>query len=56
VTQGRVVAAALVARLHANEEFRTDLENAREEIAAVRARRLPPSRDCEAEARALAAD
>ncbi len=54
VTQGRVVGAALVARLHANEEFRADLESAREEIEAIRAMDLPQSRDCEAEARALA--
>ena len=54
VTQGRVVGAALVARLHANEEFRTDLENAREEIVAALDRELPQTRDCEAEAQALA--
>ena len=54
VTQGRVVGAALVARLHANEEFRADLESAREEIEAIRAKEMPQSRDCEAEARALA--
>ncbi len=54
VTQGRVIGATLVARLHANDEFRADLANAREEIAAVRARGLPPDRDCAAEAKALA--
>ena len=54
VTQGRVIGATLVARLHANEEFRADLKSAREEIVALRARELPQSRDCEAEARALA--
>ncbi len=54
VTQGRVVGAALVARLHASEEFRADLESAREEIVAVRTKELPQSRDCEAEARAVA--
>jgi acid phosphatase (class A) len=53
VAQGRVIGAALVARLHANDEFRADLANAREEIAATRARGLPPSRDCAAEAKAL---
>jgi len=53
VSQGRVIGAALVARLHANEEFRTDLEIARQEIAALRAKGLPLDRDCEAEARAL---
>jgi acid phosphatase (class A) len=54
VTQGRVIGATLVARLHANDEFRADLANAREEIAAVRAQGLPPNRDCAAEAKALA--
>jgi len=56
VTQGRVVGATLFARLHANEAFRADLENAREEIAVVRARGLPPNRDCEAEEEALAVE
>ena len=54
VTQGRVIGATLVARLHANDEFRADLANAREEIVAVRARGFPPNRDCAAEAKALA--
>jgi acid phosphatase (class A) len=53
VTQGRVIGATLVARLHASADFRADLEAAREEIAAVRAKGLPPDRDCEAEAKAL---
>lgn len=56
VIYGRVAGATLVARLHANTEFRADLENAREEIAVVRAKGLLPSRDCEAEAQALAGD
>ncbi len=56
VTQGRVVGATLVARLHANEEFRTDLEFAREEIADLRAEGLPPDHDCAAEARTPAVD
>jgi acid phosphatase (class A) len=56
VTEGRAVGAALVARLHASEEFRADLESAREEIVAVRAREMPQSRDCEAEARTVAVD
>jgi acid phosphatase (class A) len=56
VIQGRLVGAALVARLHANAEFRADLERARNEIAAVRAKGLPPNRDCKAEALAFAAD
>jgi acid phosphatase (class A) len=53
VDQGRVVGAALVARLHANEEFRADLEGARQELADMREKDRPPNRDCEAEALAL---
>ena len=54
VTQGRTVGAALVARLHANAEFRGDLDRARKEIDAMRAEGSPPNGDCEAEAKALA--
>lgn len=53
VTQGRVAGAALVARLHANEEFRADLDSARAEITALLADGAPPDRDCDLEARAL---
>jgi len=56
VTAGRTVGAALVARLHAKEEFRADLDSAREEYAAVREKGLSPTRDCKAEAAALAVD
>ena len=56
VTQGRVIGAAIVARLHANDEFRNDLERAAYEITAARAKGLRPDRDCEAEAKALAQD
>ena len=54
VSQGRTVGAALVARLHANAEFRADLETARKEIDAARAKGLPTGRDCKAEAEAFA--
>ncbi len=54
VTEGRVVGAATVARLHADAAFEADLAAAKKEIAAVRARGLAPSRDCRAEAAALA--
>jgi acid phosphatase (class A) len=54
VTAGRVVAAGVVARLHANPAFRAQLEAARAELAAARAKGLKPSRDCKAEAAALA--
>ena len=54
VREGRIVAAAVVAKLHSNPEFRYDLAAAKEEIAAVRAKNLPPTRDCPAETAALA--
>lgn len=53
--EGRIMGAATVARLHADPAFRADLEVARRELAAVRAKGLAPLRDCGAEARALAA-
>ena len=54
VDWGRVVGAATVARLHADPTFRADLDAARDELAAVRAKGVPPTGDCEAEAKALA--
>lgn len=54
VQQGFVLAAATVARLHAEPAFRADLEAAKNELAAVRAKGLNPLRDCNAEAGALA--
>jgi acid phosphatase (class A) len=54
VVQGRVVAAGAVARLHTVPAFRADLEAARAELAAVRNKGLKPTRDCSAEAAALA--
>ncbi len=51
--EGRMMAAATVARLHDNAQFKADLEAARAEIAAARAKGLPPSRDCAAEAAGL---
>ncbi len=53
VIEGRLLGSAVVARLHANSTFRSDLEAARGEIAAVRAKGLKPQRDCAAEAAAL---
>ena len=52
--QGRYVGADTVARLHADPKFRADLEAARAELEAVRAKGLKPARDCSAEAAALA--
>jgi len=53
VNEGRMVAAATVARLHADTVFEADLAAARDELAKVRAQGLPPNRDCAAEAAAL---
>jgi len=53
VAEGQLMGAAIVARLHADQEFRVDLEAARAELAAVRAQRVPPTRDCKLEAQAL---
>ncbi|WP_338084147.1 phosphatase PAP2 family protein [Cupriavidus neocaledonicus] len=54
VNAGRTMAAATVARLHADPTFRADLERARREVAAARAAGARPSRDCQAETAALA--
>ena len=53
VVQGRNIGAATVARLHAEPEFRSDLEKAKAELAAIRAQGAKPTRDCAAEAAAL---
>jgi acid phosphatase (class A) len=53
VDAGRLVGAAVVARLHAEPGFRADLETAKSELAAERSRSLPPTGDCSAEAAAL---
>ena len=54
VVQGRTMAAATLARLHAVPAFRADLAAARAELAAVRAKGLKPIRDCSGERAALA--
>jgi acid phosphatase (class A) len=54
VVEGRFMGAAAAARLHADPTFRADLEAAKAEYAAVRTKGLKPSRDCDAEAQALA--
>lgn len=53
VDNGRVIAAATVARLHADPAFRADVEAAKVEIAAARAQGAKPAGDCAAEAAAL---
>jgi acid phosphatase (class A) len=54
VIEGRFLAGATVARLHADPAFIADLDAAKAELAAVRAKNLPPLRDCQFEAQALA--
>lgn len=54
VVEGRFMGAGTVARLHGDATFRADLEAAKAELAAVRAKGLEPPRDCAAEASALA--
>ena len=53
VTQGRVMGAAAVARLHADPVFRAQFDEAAKELAAVRAKGLKPAGNCTAEAAAL---
>ena len=54
VIEGRFMGAGTVARLHADPAFRADLEAAKTELAAVRAKGLKPLLDCAAEAAAMA--
>jgi acid phosphatase (class A) len=54
VVAGRVVGSGVVAQLHNDPTFRADFEAARQELAAARSKQLPPSRDCAAEAAAIA--
>lgn len=56
VTEGRVVGASAVARLHADPVFQADLLAAKAEVAAARMQGLKPDTDCSAEAAALATD
>jgi acid phosphatase (class A) len=54
VIEGRLIGAGTVARLHADPTFVADLDAAKAELAVVRAKGLKPTRDCKAEAAALA--
>jgi acid phosphatase (class A) len=54
VVAGRMVAAAAVAKLQTNAEFRAAMTAAAADIASARGQGLAPKRDCEAEAAALA--
>ena len=51
--QGRFVGVYSYTLLQASPEFQADMRAARKELAAARARNLPPSRDCKAEAEGL---
>jgi acid phosphatase (class A) len=53
VQEGQLMAAAVVARLHAEPEFRADVEAARAELAALSSQIAQPTRDCKLEAQAL---
>jgi acid phosphatase (class A) len=54
VMNGQLMGAAAVALLHTNAEFEADFIAAKAEVNAAKAKGLPPSRDCAAEAAALA--
>jgi acid phosphatase (class A) len=54
VTESLVLAAAVVARLHGDPAFLADLDAAKGDLSALRARKQLPQRDCKAEATALA--
>ena len=54
VVEGRFMGAAAVSRLHADPAFCAELEAAKAELVAVRAKGLKPTRDCQAETDALA--
>lgn len=55
VEEGRTMGAATVAKLHDSADFRADVAAARAELAALRAKNLPPNRDCAVEASQMAA-
>lgn len=54
VIQGQAIGAATVAVLQSDALFRSDLAGAKAEVTAIRARGLPPTRDCSVEAEAMA--
>ena len=53
VEWGRTMGAATVASLHTSPEFLADMETAKAELAAARAKGLAPTRNCSEEAAAL---
>jgi acid phosphatase (class A) len=56
IDAGRVIASATVARLHADAQFKADLEAARTEVLAAHAAGVVPKADCAAEAALMALD
>ncbi|MGV8960187.1 MAG: acid phosphatase [Stenotrophomonas sp.] len=54
VLSGRFMGSAVVARLHADASFRSDMDAARAELAALRAGNPAPPANCATEAAALA--
>jgi acid phosphatase (class A) len=50
VLEGRFMGTSVVAVLHADPTFRADMDAAKAELAAVRAKGLKPTRDCAEEA------
>jgi acid phosphatase (class A) len=54
VIEGRVMGASTVARLQADPAFRADVDAAKAEVMAARAKGIKPQRDCAAEAEAMA--
>jgi acid phosphatase (class A) len=53
VIAGRLMGASVIARLHADPTFRSDVEAAKSELATVRSKGLKPTRDCKAETEKL---
>ncbi len=56
VTAGQILASGVVARLHADPVFCAELAEAKAELAAVRAKKLKPVRNCREEAAESAYD
>jgi acid phosphatase (class A) len=54
VNEGRIMGASTVAKLHADPAFLADLDAAKADYEIARAKKLKPTRDCAAEAAALA--
>ncbi|PKN20097.1 MAG: acid phosphatase [Deltaproteobacteria bacterium HGW-Deltaproteobacteria-6] len=54
VTAGRIIGAAVVAKLHSDPAFRAQMDATKKELATARAQGQKPAMDCKAEAAALA--